>query len=363
MTDEAKQRVIDGFLATLDAARAVAAPSSYAAIEDCAEAIRRRPRRPAGGPVIPLRSSTVHDLFTKPRRQLPRWEMSLSLVIVFREMTARRGLDPDATVGTVAEWKQRHEAATKELAGMRRAARRRNDPETSDSPHAPKPAPFSFPNGHDGLFDVEDARRAVLLDWAKRQRPASTGAAGSLQSCLVLEEWCSRLRIYDPHGIPAHLQTAEFAAHLQLTSRPGAEDGADPRGLQAHGQRMLRRGTAVLLWFVLEERTLRRPPFRDMPADVWRRQLRHMLELTELNQVTIQIRPAGSPHFCAHGPIRLLRFRELDSPDVLVLHQWHHALYPHESTLVCKCYGLVNGLAVSAAPPDESVRILHKLLT
>ncbi|MFA1551473.1 DUF5753 domain-containing protein [Actinomadura chokoriensis] len=368
MSDEFKQRVIDDYIAGLIIARAAAAPPSYVAIEQLAEELSRRPQQPAGGPVIPLRSSTVNDLFTKQRRRLPGWDMSRSLVIVFREMAARRNLDPDAAVGTVAEWKQRHEKSLKLLAGVKRPAQRRKviGPAAGSPTLAFGPQQSHSQKETDGPFDSEDERRAVLLEWAKRQPSAVTTSGQrvtrSLRPCLVLEEWCSRLRVYDPQGVPPHLQTAELADHLQATSAPYARE-AEPNSLQAHGQHMLSRNDAVALWVVLEETALRRPPYRNLSAGVWRRQLQHLLDLTNLAQVTIQIRPAGSTHFCANGPIRLLRFREADVPDVLVLQEWQHALYPSDSLLVREYYGALGRLAVSAASPDDSLQILHSILS
>ncbi|WP_412516414.1 DUF5753 domain-containing protein [Actinomadura madurae] len=357
MSDEFKQRVINDFIAELDAARATAAPPSYAAIEQLAEELRQRTQQPPGGPVISLLSSTVNDLFTKQRRRLPRWEMTRSLVIVFREMAARRGLAPDVAIGTVAKWKQRHEKALKLLNCVKRSSQGQAGTSQLQLPR--------FQRQADGPFDDEDERRAVLLDWARKQQPGVTASgmrvARSLQPCLVLEEWCSRLRIYDPHGIPAHLQTAELADHLQSSSDRYARE-AEPTTLQAHGQRMLRRADAVALWIVLEETALRQPPYLDLPSHVWRGQLQHLLDLTNLIQVTLQIRPAGSAHFCARGPIRLLRFRQADVPDVLVLQEWQHGLYPPDSPLVREYYAVLSELAVSAALPDDSTQILRSIL-
>ena len=90
-------------------------------------------------------------------------------------------------------------------------------------------------------------------------------------------------------------------------------------------QSLLNADEAPHLWAVVDEAVLRRP-LGGIPA--MRKQLRHLLEMTERPNVTLQMVPFKlGGHAAAGGPFSILRFAEPDLPDVVYLEQLTSALY------------------------------------
>jgi Domain of unknown function (DUF5753) len=371
MSNEFKWGVVAEFIARLTTAWAAAAPTSYVAVEKLAGEIRERTVQPEGGPVIPLPASTVNDLLTKERHRLPRWEMTASLLIVLREMAAARGVNPDEVIGTLAEWKGRHEAALKAIAAVKRNPG--NPSESAESPMAlrgigltsGKRSPKEL---SEHRIAVEDGQRATLLELAKRPDARWRIYRGVLpEACeayLTLERWSSRLQIYDPSGIPDVLQSEEVARHLARHENPGAPPGWLARvvELQMRRQQLLHRRDSARLWVLLDEPALFRHPIPAIGSTVWREQLEFLLALSAMPNISLQIRRSAAAHGTASGPVRLLRFREAVFPDVAYLPQPNGALYPRESIVVHQYTAFLYGQFISAASPAESIEILGGIL-
>lgn len=110
---------------------------------------------------------------------------------------------------------------------------------------------------------------------------------------------------YNLHGL---LQTEEYARALLATRRPALPDDELARAVGARMARrsILGRSPAPELSFVQEEVTLRRPIGGKM---VLRRQLQHLLELSQLRHVEIQVMPTSrGDHPGTSGRIQVLKF-------------------------------------------------------
>lgn len=110
---------------------------------------------------------------------------------------------------------------------------------------------------------------------------------------------------FDIHGL---LQTEEFSKALMQTWRPAYTPEQLERYLVAReGRRaVLRKVPAPEFSFVQEEVSLRRPLGGRM---VLRRQLEHLLEVSKLSHVSIQVMPTErTEHPGASGVIELLKF-------------------------------------------------------
>lgn len=352
------QDVVDAFIAGLKDAWAVAAPSSYAAVERLAQEIRSRPVQPAGGPVIPLPAATVHDLLSRPRRRLPRWEMTASLLIVLRELVAVRGEDPDR-IGTLAQWKKRHEAAIREVEAVRRHGRRKDG--VGLAPGGPTPEELAHRRA-----EVESALRTALLAFAegpgpKWWHPYRRAVSAEAAAYLMLEGWSHRLQIYEPGAVPDLLWTEEHArrrARARAAAAEAPEELADAAaGLLLQRRLLLTRDDPVRLWVLLDEEAVR--PSGDL--DLWREQVEHLLALASLSNVSLQIRPAEAEAGPIGAAVRLLRFREAD-PDVICLQQGEKMLFPADSPVVHHYTALLKAQFFSAATPENSVQILRDLL-
>ena len=100
------------------------------------------------------------------------------------------------------------------------------------------------------------------------------------------------------HGL---MQTEDYARAVILISHahaPAAE--VDRRvSLRMTRQRLFTQQDAPELWAVLDEAALRRPP---AGRAVMRAQVEHLLQLTELPNVTLQIVPfEAGPHAVLHN--------------------------------------------------------------
>jgi transcriptional regulator with XRE-family HTH domain len=136
-----------------------------------------------------------------------------------------------------------------------------------------------------------------------------------LEPYVGLEEVASQIRAYQVQFVPGLLQTEDYARAVTLlrhASDPAKE--IDQRvGLRMARQDVLGRPDPPNLWVVLDEAVLQRGLGT---PDVMRAQLRHLLEMAERPNVTIQVIPfqAGG-HAAAGGAFTILRFAEPDLPD------------------------------------------------
>ncbi|SEF60473.1 Helix-turn-helix domain-containing protein [Thermomonospora echinospora] len=179
---------------------------------------------------------------------------------------------------------------------------------------------------------------------------------------LGLEQAASLVRCYEGQFVPGLLQTREYA---RATIRLGHPDEPPSRierrvELRMARQALLHRPGAPRLWAVIDEAALRRRPGS---AATMRAQLAHLIAMTELPHVTVQVVPfSGSGHAAVGGPITILRFAERRLPDLVYLEQLTSALYPDRPADRNHYTMVMHRLAVEAEPPEASVPILRRVL-
>ena len=94
-----------------------------------------------------------------------------------------------------------------------------------------------------------------------------------------------------------------------------------------------------------------------------RAQLEHLLQITELPNVTLQVVPFDiGPHAAAGGPFTILRFPEPDLPDVVYLEQLNSAVYLDQPDDVINYVTIMDQLAVQAATDTDSKNMISALL-
>ncbi len=144
---------------------------------------------------------------------------------------------------------------------------------------------------------------------------------------IGLEKAASIIRTYEVQFVHGLMQTEDYARAVILIANAHAPAGEIDRrvAVRMWRQQLLTQPGAPELWAVLDEAALRRAP--DGPK-VMRAQLEHLLQLTDLPNVTLQIVPFNvGPHAAAGGPFTILRFPEPDLPDLVYLEQLNSALY------------------------------------
>jgi transcriptional regulator with XRE-family HTH domain len=203
------------------------------------------------------------------------------------------------------------------------------------------------------------ARRAAAPGWWQQY---SDVLPKWLELYVGLEEAASVIRSYEVQFVHGLMQTEDYARAVILIANAHAPaEEIDRRvGARMRRQQLLTRPGAPELWAVLDEAALRRPPDG---TNVMRAQLEHLLELTGLPNVTLQVVPFRTgPHAAAGGPFTILRFPEPDLPDLVYLEQLNSALYLDQPASVTGYLTVMNQLCVQAETPAASKTMLRALL-
>ncbi|MCG5217772.1 helix-turn-helix domain-containing protein [Streptosporangium sp. KLBMP 9127] len=177
-----------------------------------------------------------------------------------------------------------------------------------------------------------------------------------------LEGAASAIRSYEIQFIPGLLQTCDYARAVIMLAHGTASDDELARriDLRLRRQRRLTDPDAPALWAVMDEAALRRP---HGGKEVMRRQIEHLLEITYLPNVTLQIVPFDrGGHAAAGGPFSILRFDERELPDVVYMEQLESALYLDKQEETDRYMQVMDRLCVQADSAATSKRFLEKLL-
>ncbi|HEX6521089.1 MAG TPA: helix-turn-helix transcriptional regulator [Streptosporangiaceae bacterium] len=183
-----------------------------------------------------------------------------------------------------------------------------------------------------------------------------------LELYVGLEKAAKVIRTYEMQFVHGLMQTEDYARSVILICNADASSEEIDRrvGLRMQRQQLLTQPGAPELWAVLDEAALRRAP--DDRA-MMRVQLEHLLELTDLPNVTLQIVPFHvGPHAAAGGPFTILRFPEPDVPDLVYLEQLNSALYLDQPSDVTSYLAIMDRLCVQADSGIASKDMLRGLL-
>jgi len=179
-------------------------------------------------------------------------------------------------------------------------------------------------------------------------------------SYVGLEEAASQIRAYQVQFVPGLLQTEDYARAVIMLGYSNPKEINRRVKLRMARQAVLTKPDPPSLRVVLDEALLMRPiggP-RAMQA-----QLRHLIEMSQRPNVTIQVIPfkAGG-HAAAGGPFSVLRFAENELPDVVYLEQLTSAQYLDKPDVVERYLGVMERLCVDALTPANSVKILRSMI-
>ncbi|MEV0199275.1 helix-turn-helix transcriptional regulator [Nonomuraea sp. NPDC050691] len=218
------------------------------------------------------------------------------------------------------------------------------------------------------LYGVTDeTERAPLLGLARQANaPGWWHKYGDLlpswfEVYIGLEGAASVIRTYENQFVPGLLQAPGYArAVIRLAHEAAPEQEIERRvRLRTTRQRRLEGEGALTLWAVIDEAVVRRTLGG---PEVMRQQVDHLLEMTGLRNVTVQVMPFDrGGHAAAGGPFSILRFPERDLPDVVYMEQLTSALYldkPAESENYMR---VMDRLSIQAESPARSRRFLESL--
>jgi hypothetical protein len=183
------------------------------------------------------------------------------------------------------------------------------------------------------------------------------------ETYVGLEEAASMIRTYEVQFIPGLLQTEDYARAVMIAGRPDLpSDEIEKRvKLRAARQELLTRTPAPRFWAVVDEGALRRPIGG---SRVMRAQLEHLIDLRELNNISVQIMPFRfGGHAAEGGAFSVLRFPEQELPDVVYVEQLVSALYLDKREQVDRYGQIFDRLTVDSQPPDLSAETLQKIIS
>ena len=217
------------------------------------------------------------------------------------------------------------------------------------------------------LYGVDEDETATLVALAiQANSPGWWHKYGDVlpdwfQVYVGLEEAASLIRLYEVQFVPGLLQTADYARAVVRLGQPGAAPEEIERriSLRMGRQELLTKPGGPRLWAIVDEAALRRPIGG---AAVMRAQVEHLLEITQLRHVNVQVLPfrAGG-HRAGGGPVTLLRFAGDNLPDVAYLEQLNSAVYPSSPSDLACYRDVLNQLATEADPPIASTTFLNQI--
>jgi transcriptional regulator with XRE-family HTH domain len=216
------------------------------------------------------------------------------------------------------------------------------------------------------LYGVDDgAERESMLALSQHGCvPAWWQAYGDavpawMKPYLGLEQAATLIRGYDVQFVSGLLQTRDYAsAVFSLSSSPPGERAQRQLAVRMRRQEILHRSDPPHLWAVIDEATLRRPVGG---AAVMRAQIEHLLEISRLPHVNIQVLRFGAGGHAGGIPVTLLRFAADQLPDVVYLEQLTSAVYPSTPAELAYYWNMLNQLATEADPPIASTMFLNQI--
>jgi transcriptional regulator with XRE-family HTH domain len=182
------------------------------------------------------------------------------------------------------------------------------------------------------------------------------------ETYVGLEQATSLIRTYELQFMPGLFQTPDYArAVTVLGHRSAPPEEIDLRvGLRLERQKLLTAPDPPTLWVVVDEAALRRPIGG---PDVMRAQLEHLIEISGLPNVVLQVVPfRHGGHAAAGGAFSILRFAEPDLQDVVYLEQLTTAVYLDRREDLDHYMEVMDHLSAEAEPPKNTVSFLGKII-
>ncbi|ALO94133.1 hypothetical protein SHL15_3000 [Streptomyces hygroscopicus subsp. limoneus] len=229
--------------------------------------------------------------------------------------------------------------------------------------------------GEDMVYKIESGKRIPRPEYLDRADDV-LGAGGLLsamkedvqkvrypkkvRALAEMEAKAVEIGLYECNIIAGLLQTAEHARAVIGAAQPPYSPDDVERMVAARLARgsVFERVPAPSIHFVLEEAPLRRQVGGTM---VWRRQLEHLLEVGQLNNVSLQVMPTNTDaHPGLDGRIELLKFSDgkaVGRSDGLF--NGRPVSDPKQLRILELQYGTIRAQAL---PPRESLAFIQKLL-
>ena len=218
------------------------------------------------------------------------------------------------------------------------------------------------------LYGVPEQQRDSLVQLSRDSRQKGWWHAYSdpvnpqFTTYVGLESAASEIRVYEVNIIPGLLQTQDYARTMIKAGMMNGrhEDVERKVALRMARQPALTRDDPPMLWTVVDEAALRR---RVGGTELMRAQLEHVLELSSLKNVAMQVIPFGAGAHPAMGrPFVILVFPERIDPDVVYLEDLTSALYLEDVDEVDRYNVFFNHLRATALSFEDSAALVISAL-
>jgi transcriptional regulator with XRE-family HTH domain len=211
-----------------------------------------------------------------------------------------------------------------------------------------------------GITDGEQAEDLFALARAAGQRPwwqrYSDVAPAALLELIDYESMASAVNQFEIIFVPGILQTAEYAREVLRVfydETSAAERLAALVDLRASRWDLLASENAPKFSFVLDESVIRRPVGN---RSITSRQLRHLISVAELPDVTIQIVPfAVGLHPGMKGPFEVIRFDDTPDENVVFLESPRDDFISHAPEETRNYLEAFRHITQTALGPSDSV--------
>lgn len=175
------------------------------------------------------------------------------------------------------------------------------------------------------IYGVTDpGQRKHLAEFTLQQQVRQTGwwreraghAGANIPQYLALEAVASRIRQLEPTLIPGLLQTPGYARVVLRARWDGLELDQETEARQARRRRLV--DGELEATFLLAETALWL-----IPPDVHDAQVRRLIEVAQLPNVTVRLIPRSEVAYATYGnPLTLLSFADDGLPDVAYVEHW-----------------------------------------
>jgi transcriptional regulator with XRE-family HTH domain len=179
------------------------------------------------------------------------------------------------------------------------------------------------------------------------------------QSYIGLEESAESIRSFDTQFVPGLLQTEEYSAAVIQLGRYTRDETERMVYLRKERQRRFVSG-GLRLWAIIDEVALRRPL---VCPSLMRRQLEHLVGITDRPGITIQISPfLTGASYAAPCSFSILQFAADDLPEVVYVEQLTSAVYLDKRGDVDRYIEAMNHISASSTTPEETTDLLCSML-
>jgi transcriptional regulator with XRE-family HTH domain len=215
------------------------------------------------------------------------------------------------------------------------------------------------------LFDVGGDRWTEILELTREANAKGWWRAYGLddRGYLPLEADASTVREFTVSLVPGLLQTPDYARALYMNSvrtRSKAVLDRDVTVRMIRQERLTSVERPLELLTVMDEGVLRRALGG---RDVMRAQLRHLIEASELDTVTLQVLPTSvTDHPGYDGPFTVLSFDGLGEPDMGYAENPMGAMHIEQEEHVARARLVFDRLRSVALPPTESVALIEQVV-